>query len=78
MTIYSLTKQAKDLKGKGTHLSAALDAPKALGGKATGAAIADHVEENKLLKTDMDVREAASWVPCYAVRLDLLKAKESK
>ena len=78
MTTYSLTKQAKEWKGKGTHLTAALDALKALGGSATGEAIADHVEQKKLLKTEMDVRQAVSWVLCYAVRLGLLRAKETK
>jgi hypothetical protein len=51
---------------------------KALGGKATGAQIADYVEEKKLLKTDMDTRQAISWILSYAVRLELLKAKESQ
>lgn len=41
MTIYSLTKQAGEWKGKGTNLKAALEALKGLGGKATGAQIAD-------------------------------------
>ena len=78
MTTYSLTKQAREWKGKGTHLTAALEALKALGGKATGTQIADYVEEKKLLKTEMDPRQAISWILSYAVRLDLLKAKESK
>ena len=78
MTTYSLTKQAREWKGKGTHLTAALEALKALGGKATGAQIADYVEEKKLLKTEMDVRQAISWILSYAVRLDLLKSRESK
>ena len=78
MTTYILTKQAREWKGKSTHLTAALEALRALGGKATGAQIADYVEEKKLLKTEMDVRQAISWILCYAVRLELLKAKESK
>jgi hypothetical protein len=61
MTIYSLTKQAGEWKGKGTNLKAALEALKGLGGKATGAQIADYAEEKKLLKTEMDVRQAISW-----------------
>jgi len=76
--IYSLTKQAREWRGRGTHLTAALEALKGLGGKATGAQIADYVEEKKLLKTEMDTRQAISWILSYAVRLDLLKAKESK
>jgi hypothetical protein len=44
MTIYSLTKAAREWKGRGTHLTAALEALKGLGGKATGAQIADYVE----------------------------------
>jgi hypothetical protein len=63
---------------KGTHLVAALTALKALGGSAAGSAIADYVEEKKLLKKEMDVREAVSWVLSYGVRVGLLKAKESK
>jgi hypothetical protein len=78
MTTYSLTKQAREWKGRGTHLKAALEALKALGGKATGTQIADYVEEKKLLKTAMDTRQAISWILSYAVRLDLLKARESK
>jgi len=79
MTTYSLTKQAKEWKGRGTHLTAVLQALKALKGEATGAAIADYVEEKKLLAgSKMDPREACSWILGYAVRLGLLKAKESK
>jgi len=79
MTTYSLTKQAREWKGKGTHLCAVIQALKALNGKATGAEVADYVEEKKLLtSTKMDQREACSWVLCYAVRVGLLKAKESK
>jgi hypothetical protein len=80
MTTYSLLKAGKvwQTKKKGTHLDAALTALKALGGRATGKAIADYVVEQKLLKTDMDVREAISWVLCYAVRLELIRAKEDK
>jgi hypothetical protein len=76
MTQYSLLKAGKNWNGKGTHLSSVLAALSALGGKATGKAVADYVEEKKLLKTDMDVREAVSWALCYAVRLDLVSAKE--
>jgi hypothetical protein len=54
MTTYSLTKQARECKGRGTHLTAALEALKAVGGKTTGTQIADYVEEKKLLKTAMD------------------------
>jgi len=78
MTTYSLTKQAREWKGRSTHLTAALEALKALDGKATGAQIADYGEEKKLLKTEMDTRQAISWILSYAVRLDLLRAKESK
>jgi hypothetical protein len=41
MTTYSLTKQAKEWKGKGTHATAVIQALKALDGRATGAEIAD-------------------------------------
>jgi hypothetical protein len=76
MTTYVLTKQAKEWKGKGTHLSNVLQALQALGGKATGSAIADYCEEKKLFKdSDMEPRNAVSWVLCYAVRAGLLKAK---
>lgn len=52
---------------------------KALNGKATGAAIADYVEEKKLLvSTKMDQREACSWVLCYLVRTGVLRVRESK
>ena len=79
MTTYSLTKQAKEWKGKGTHATAVIQALKALDGKATGAAIADYVEEKKLLaSTKMDQREACSWVLCYLVRIGVLRARESK
>jgi hypothetical protein len=55
MTTYSLTKQATEWKGQGTHATAVITALKALDGKATGAEIADHVEERKLLSsTKMD------------------------
>jgi len=52
------------MKGPGTHLTAALEALKRRGGMATGAQIADYVEEKKLLKTEMDTRQAISWVLC--------------
>ena len=81
MTTYSLLKAGKEWKTrkKGTHLDSALTALKVLGGKATGAAIADYVEQEGLLKgSEMDPREAISWVLCYAVRLELLSAKEEK
>jgi hypothetical protein len=77
MSIYSLTKQAREWKGRGTHLTVALEALKGLGGKTTGAQIADYVEQKKLLKTEMDVRQAISWILSYAVRVDLLKFKEN-
>jgi hypothetical protein len=60
MTIYGLTKQTREWKGRGTHLTAALEALKGPGGKATRAQIADYVEEKKLLETEMDVRQAIS------------------
>jgi hypothetical protein len=79
MTTYSLTKQAREWKGKGTHATAVIQALKALDGKATGSAIADFVEEKKLLAgSEMDQREACSWVLCYLVRTGVLRAKESK
>jgi hypothetical protein len=80
MTTYSLLKAGKEWKTrkKGTHLDSALTALKALGGKATGTQIADYVEEKKLLKTEMDTRDAISWILCYAQRLGLISAKESK
>ena len=79
MTTYSLTKQAKEWKGKGTHATAVIEALKKLGGTATGSEIADHVESKKLLaSTKMDQREACSWVLCYLVRTGVLRARESK
>ncbi len=79
MTIYSLTKQAKEWKGKGMHATAVIQALKALDGRATGAEIADFVEAKKLLtSTKMDQREACSWVLCYLVRTGVLRARESK
>jgi hypothetical protein len=79
MTTYLLTKQAKEWKGKGSHATAAIEALKALGGKATGSAIADYVEEKKLLAgSKMDPREAVSWVLSYLVRTEVLKSRETK
>jgi hypothetical protein len=78
MTTYSLLKAGKEWKArkKGTHLDSALAALKALGGKATGKEIADYVEEKRLLAgSEMDTREAVSWILGYAVRLVLLSAK---
>ena len=77
MTTYSLTKQAREWKGKGTHATVVIAALKALGGKATGSEVADYVEEKRLLEsTKMDQREACSWVLCYLVRTGVLKAKK--
>jgi hypothetical protein len=50
---------------------------KGSGGKETGAQIADYIELRKLLKTEMDVRQAILGILNYAVRVALLKSKES-
>jgi hypothetical protein len=69
MTTYRLLKAGRNWKGKGTHLSAALKELEALNGRATGKEIADYVEEKKLLAgSEMDTREAVSWILGYAVR----------
>jgi len=74
MTNYSLTKAGKEWKGRGTHLTAVLEALKKLGGKAAGAEIAAYVEKHGLLKsTKMDQREACSWILSHAVRIGILR-----
>jgi hypothetical protein len=51
---------------------------KALDGRATGKAIADYVGEKKLLAgSEMDPREAVSWILSYLSRTGVLKSKES-
>lgn len=79
MTSYRLLKAGKDWKGTGTHLSAALQALKALGGEATAAEVTEYVEKHELLRgSKMETKDAIGWILVYGVKVGVLKAKESK
>ncbi len=66
------------MEGLGDAPNGSSGGPEGARWQGDGAQIADYVEEKKLLKAEMDVRQAVSWILSYAVRPDLLKAKESK
>jgi hypothetical protein len=76
--LYSLTAAGKKATFKeGTHAAVALEALKALGGKATTGQLIAYVEEKKLLKTDMAVAKAIGWIVSYLLRQEVLKASKS-
>lgn len=79
MKIYSLTAAGKKTTfKKGTHAAVALEALKALDGKATTKQLITYVEEKKLLKTSMAVADAITWVVGYLHRQEVLKASKAK